>query len=122
MGILLLIISTFLKLALAPFLYLFGTIASLLNHEFNQWNFNLATAKDQYGNGLGKYVFNAVLINKDAKHFFGNIDETISSVIGKNKRDGTLTRTGKIVDAILSAIDHNHSIRAIDDEEQDSTK
>ena len=90
-GLILLIISTFLKLVLAPILYTFGAICSLFTGEFNQWNKDLAIAKDQYGNTLGKYFFNCTLITNLSKHAFGNNDETISSVIGKNKKDNTLT-------------------------------
>ena len=119
MGLLLLIISSCLKLILAPILYLVGAILSLFKGGFNQWNLDLAIAKDQYGNALGKYVWNGLLINKHSKHLFGNIDETISSVLGKNKRDGTLTFLGIFVDKVLDAIDPNHSEDSIDETEND---
>jgi len=119
MGLLLLIISSCLKLILAPALYLVGAITSLFKGGFNQWNLDLAIAKDQYGNALGKYVWNGLLINKHSVRLFGNIDETISSVIGKNKRDGNLTFLGIFVDKILNAIDPNHSEDAIDLTEND---
>ena len=112
-----LIISTIIKMALAPLLYLIGMIVSICKCEFNQWNFDLAVAKDQYGNTLGKYVFNFIFIKKESKHLFGNNDETISSVIGKNKKENTLTVTGKIFDQTLNLFDKNHSIKSIDDTE-----
>lgn len=116
-GLILLIISSILKLALSPLLYIYGVVKSLFKREFNEWNKQLAIAKDQYGNGLGKYIFNDVLITKDSKCLFGNIDETISSVIGKNKRDGTLSFWGKCLDYILNLFDNNHSIESIDHSE-----
>ena len=119
MGLLLLIISSCLKLILAPILYLIGAILSLFKGGFNQWNLDLAIAKDQYGNALGKYVWNGLLINKHSVHLFGNIDETISSVLGKNKRDRTLTFLGIFFDKILEAIDPNHSEDSIDETEND---
>ena len=119
MGLLLLIISSCLKLILAPILYLVGAITSLFKGGFNQWNLDLAIAKDQYGNALGKYVWNGLLINKNSKHLFGNIDETISSVLGENKRNGTLTFLGIFVDKILEAIGPNHSEDSIDETEND---
>lgn len=119
MGLLLLIISSCLKLILAPILYLVGAILSLFKGGFNQWNLDLAIAKDQYGNALGKYVWNGLLINKHSVHLFGNIDETISSVLGKNKRDRTLTFLGIFFDKILEAIDPNHSEDSIDETEND---
>ena len=119
MGILLLIIASVLKMILAPILYLTGAIISLFKGGFNQWNTDLAIAKDQYGNALGKYIWNGLLINKHSIHLFGNIDETISSVLGKNKRDGTLTFLGIFIDKILETIDPNHSEDAIDKTEND---
>ncbi|MEI7510103.1 MAG: hypothetical protein WCJ62_11645 [Flavobacterium sp.] len=119
MGFLLFIIATILKLTLFPLLYLIGAITSIVKGGFNQWNLDLAIAKDQYGNALGKYVWNGLLITKHSKHLFGNIDETISSVIGKNKRDRTLTFLGIFVENILEAIDPNHSENAIDETEND---
>jgi len=119
MGLILLIVSILLKLILAPFLYLFGTIVSLSKGEYFQWDLDLAIAKDQYGNALGKYLFNLVLIKKESKHHFGNIKECLSSVIGKNKRDNTLTLLGRFIDNILDILQPNHSLNSIDDSEQD---
>lgn len=120
-GLFLLIISTVLKVVLSPILYLYGVARSLLKCGFNQWNFDLAIAKDQYGNCLGKWLFNDILITNKSNHHFGNIDETISSVIGKNKKDGTLSLVGRAIDGILELLDPNHSIDAIDETEE-STK
>ena len=117
MGLILLLISTILKLVLSPVLYLYGMIISLYRHEFNKWSNELAISKDQYGNGLGKYLFNSLLITKLSKNKFGNIDETISSVIGKNKINNTLTWLGIKVDFILNLFEENHSIKAIDETE-----
>lgn len=117
MGIILLLISTILKLVLSPVLYLYGSIISLYNHEFDKWNAQLAISKDQYGNGLGKYLFNSLLITKLSKNKFGNIDETISSVIGKNKINNTLTMLGRQIDFLLNLFEENHSIKAIDETE-----
>ena len=114
MGFLLFIISLILKRILELPMYLFGSVVALYKHEWNQYNTDLAIATDQYGNGLSKYLFNLVLIKKTGVHKFGNIDETISSVIGKNKVAGTLTWLGKFVDKILDLLEKDHSIKAID--------
>ena len=45
---------------------------------------------------------------------FGDEDETISSVLGKNKLTKTLTKTGKTLDWILEKLDRNHSIESIE--------
>ena len=117
MGFLLFIISLVLKRILELPMYLFGSVIACLKGEWNQYNTDLAIATDQYGNGLSKYLFNILLIKKTAEHKFGNIDETISSVIGKNKVAGTLTVLGEIVDIILDSLDPNHSIKSIDNTE-----
>ena len=46
---------------------------------------------------------------------FGKRKETISSVLGKNQRDKTLTFTGKAIAFILDKIDKNHCQKSIDD-------
>ena len=120
LGLILLVVATVLKVAFAPIMYIYGIARSLFNRHFNKWNRDLAISKDQYGNALGKYLFNDLLITKNSVHFFGNIDETISSVIGKNNRDGALSIVGRFVDKILNAIDKNHSIKSIDETENDS--
>jgi hypothetical protein len=117
MGFLLYIISLVMKRLLEPFIYIFGSIIALTKGEWNQYNTDLAIATDQYGNGLSKYLFNMMLIKKESTHKFGNIDETISSVIGKNKVAGTLTWLGTAVDIMLDSLDPDHSIKAIDNTE-----
>jgi hypothetical protein len=119
-GFILLVVSSILKWFLAPFSYVYGTIRSLTKKEFNSYNFCLAVAKDQYGNALCKYLFNDVLIKKNG-YKFGNIDETISSCIGKNKVKGTLTFIGKSLDYLLDKFEPNHSILSIDNTEDSAS-
>lgn len=119
-GFILFIVSSILKWVLTPFSYAYGVIRSLTKKEFNSYNFCLAVAKDQYGNALCKYLFNDFLITKDG-YKFGNIDETISSCIGKNKVKGTLTFLGKLLDWLLDKFEPNHSILSIDNTEDSAT-
>lgn len=74
----------------------------------------LALAIDHFGNTVCRDLFNAIFVKGNC-HDFGDIRETISSVLGRNYRYGTLTRTGKLLVAILDAIDPNHVIKAIKD-------
>jgi hypothetical protein len=116
MGFLLFIIASFLKWVFAPVLYGYGFFASFIkggSKEWNKYNEDLAIAKDQYGNAMGKYLFNWLLIKKDG-YRFGNVDETISSVVGKNKIKRTLTIFGKTLDVILDMLEKDHSIKSID--------
>lgn len=69
---------------------------------------------DQIGNGAYSEFFNDVFIKDKTIHPFGNIDETISSVIGKNKLINNLRIEGKILDFILSLFDDNHSVKSIE--------
>jgi len=119
-GFILFLVSSILKWVLAPFSYIYGVIVSLKKHEFYHYNFNLAIAKDQYGNAVCKYLFNDVLIAKDG-YKFGCVDETISSCIGKNRVKGTLTFLGRLLDWTLDKVQPNHSILSIDNTENSET-
>ena len=44
---------------------------------------------------------------------FGKIGETISSALGKNERDNTLSKKGKLLVKILDFLDENHCIKSI---------
>ena len=46
---------------------------------------------------------------------FGNEDETISSVLGKNERMQTLTGLGRVIVSILDFIDPNHALNSIEE-------
>jgi predicted PurR-regulated permease PerM len=63
----------------------------------------LSTAKDidKFGNRHFRHLFNQSLIKTEG-HQFGNIEETISEVLGINYYNKTLTTTGKIIVFILT--------------------
>ena len=44
---------------------------------------------------------------------FGIIGETISSALGRNQRDNTLSKTGKLLVKILDFLDENHCENSI---------
>lgn len=68
---------------------------------------------DKFGNREFRTLLNKTL--KTTKGYeFGNINETISGVLGKNERDKTLSKTGKILVWILNALDENHAFKSID--------
>lgn len=46
-------------------------------------------------------------------YLFGAENETISSALGKNQRDKTLTKTGKVLVWILDIIEDNHCLKSI---------
>jgi hypothetical protein len=69
---------------------------------------------DKFGNREFRTLWNCTLrINTGYK--FGNPDETISSVLGKNERDNTLSKTGKALSWLLNLIDKDHCKKSIVD-------
>ena len=59
-----------------------------------------ALSIDIWANREFRTLWNAQL-RTESGYEFGVIGETISSALGKNQRDGTLTKKGKILVAIL---------------------
>ena len=51
----------------------------------------------------------------DGGYQHGNINETISSVLGKNQRDETLTKFGMLITKILDRMDENHCKESINE-------
>jgi 8-oxo-dGTP diphosphatase len=73
----------------------------------------IAIGLDQLGNIVCANLLNHTLINKPA-YLFGDEDETISSVIGKNKKIDNLSLVGRGLDYLLDKLDRNHSINSIE--------
>lgn len=67
---------------------------------------------DKFGNREFRTLWNKTL-RKSNGYEFGNPEETISSALGKNERDGTLSRTGKVLTWILNTLDKNHGLKSI---------
>lgn len=67
---------------------------------------------DKFGNREFRKLWNLTLITA-AGYEFGNIEETISSALGKNERDGTLSKTGTFLAFILNTIDRDHCKNSI---------
>ena len=110
MNFILVIVAVVLSIPLYPIGFVYALIKCRnLSHYFR----GIAESIDQLGNHVMQYAFNKWLI-KDNAYKFGNIDETVSSVLGKNKRDHTLTKTGHFLDRILNRLDKNHSIDSIE--------
>lgn len=68
---------------------------------------------DKFANREFRSLWNKVLI-VNTGYNFGNTEETISSALGKNQRDNTLTGLGKAIAFILDKIDENHCLNSID--------
>jgi hypothetical protein len=70
---------------------------------------------DKYANREFRALLNKVFITNEG-YRFGNINETISSVLGKNQITNTLTKAGKVLVWILDKIQKNHAYKAIDND------
>lgn len=71
-----------------------------------------ATNLDKYANREFRTLFSVIFIKKNG-YQFGNIGETISSVLGKNERDKTLTVAGICLVWLLNRLDRNHCEKSI---------
>lgn len=112
MGFLLSLIAYLLLLILAPI----GIVWSILKRPKNYF-WRIAISLDQLGNVICAEPMNSIFLNERAKDFFGNPDETISSVLGKNQVNESLSISGKILVNLLSSLDENHSIKSIEEDE-----
>ncbi len=72
-----------------------------------------AISLDKFANREFRTLWNKFLRTENGYHF-GVIGETISSALGKNERDNTLTKTGKRLVWVLNKLDKNHCIKSID--------
>lgn len=68
---------------------------------------------DQTGGVIGMYLFNDALIHPKG-HRFGNPDETVSYVLGKNKLQKTIYPFGLFWTKVLHWIDENHVEKAVE--------
>ena len=120
-GFLLFPISVFLLLTTAGL----GALYSLLTlpfrmswkaliHRWHQYFIKMAVSIDQLGNVVLQDLFNDLLLNSNTHQRFGNEDETISSVLGKNKKNNTLSSVGKILTRVLDRLDPNHVLNSIE--------
>lgn len=109
MGILLFFIATILWVLLTPI----NWVLVMLKHGLsNKYFKETAIDIDRFGNRNFRTLLNTTLIKSNG-YKFGNELETISSVLGKNLKNKTLTKTGKILCNILDFIDKNHCINSI---------
>lgn len=109
MGILLFIIASLLWL---PLTFLNWLVVAYKYGLSNNYFLQTAIDIDKFGNRNFRTLLNTTLIKKQS-YQFGNVEETISSVLGKNERDETLTKTGKIVCWILDSLDKEHCKKSI---------
>ena len=109
MGILLYIIATILWIILTPINWVIVSFKyGLSNAYFKETAIDI----DKFGNRNFRAFLNATM-RISGGYNFGNVNETISSALGKNQRAGTLSWFGKIICKILDTIDKNHCEKSI---------
>ena len=99
-------------------------IAWLLIPILTIWNYYLvreegyfrssALSLDIWANREFRTLWNKTL-RTERGYNFGVVGETISSALGKNERQNTLTKTGKVLVWLLNAIDKDHCKNSIND-------
>ena len=115
-GILLLFISIILFFLTVPLGIIYGYLYKLFTKSIDglgEFCLKITISIDQLGNVIMQHLLNHVMIVKGG-YKFGNRDETISSVIGKNIEQNTLSRVGKLINFVLDFIDAGHSLNSID--------
>lgn len=119
MGFLLFIVAWILYIPLTIINIIIVIIKNIKEYAFlsviDKYFLHSARDIDQFGNSNLKTLLNLTLIKKEG-YQFGKIQETISSVLGKNERDNTLTKVGKGLVTILDFFDKNHCRDAIKDD------
>lgn len=137
-AIILTTISTILSIVLTPIYYLTSFKWRSGIKALNDYFLTLAVSIDQFGNGSTKEILNRILIkkssvnrvkteidligvfpqSKEGYHFhdFGDIDLTVSYIIGVNKYLDNLTLFGKIIERLLHLIDKNHVEKALENQ------
>jgi hypothetical protein len=115
-GFILFLLALILFLLTTPIGLLYSIIYRL---EWKSWKalgeylLEVAISIDQSGNVIMQDLLNGLFILRGG-YKFGNRDETISSVIGKNKSANTLAPLGKLLATVLDGIDSGHSLNSID--------
>ena len=117
MNLFLFLLSFFLVAIFTPLGFIGAFVSSVINWNkgiLNDYFFKMAISLDQFGNVALQKTFNFILIKRNAKDKFGNPDETISSVLGKNQKKATLSYLGRRLVALLDAIEKDHSLKSIE--------
>tara|TARA_R110000787_G_C13289230_1_gene433405 strand:+ start:357 stop:710 length:354 start_codon:yes stop_codon:yes gene_type:complete len=114
LGFILLIIAILMSVILFPLGWLYSLFTFKLSiRKLSGYFKAIAISIDQLGNVVMANLMNDTLI-KDNGHKFGDPDETISMVLGLNKREKSLTNMGIKIADILNKIEKDHVEKAIE--------
>jgi hypothetical protein len=115
-GLILFTTALILQVIFYPIGFTYSVILTIFKSGYkslDKYLFNCAIAADQHANTFLAKLFNDIMIQVGG-HQFGNPDETISSVLGKNVKSKKLSYIGKVLNFILNQIDKDHSIKSIE--------
>lgn len=116
-GLILLITALLLSVILMPIGFVFQIMVTLFR-AVDTYLFHIAKSIDQHGNVVCAELFNLTLIKRKG-YKFGDMDKTISYVLGINAENKTLTYLGKKVGNLLNTIEKDHLIKAVNYERKD---
>ena len=85
------------------------------------WFYRTAREIDIFANVNGADFFSAIFI-REGGYKFGNPKETISSVLGKNQRDNTLSIAGGVLRWMLDKMDQDHCLNSINNNVSNTKK
>ena len=122
--LLILAIAIILLILLLPVLIVFMILKYILTGNkkmLTVWFYRTAREIDLFANVVGAEFWNAVFIT-DGGYKFGNPKETMSSVLGKNQRDKTLTLLGDALRWVLDRIEQDHCLLSINDDATNTKK
>ncbi len=114
-NLLLLILSIALTIPLGIVGFVYSVISRMLKAA-SIYFWKCAVAMDELGNTLCMDLFNDLMVKPDG-HRFGNSNETVSPVLGVNKKAGKLYWLGLALSYILHLIDKFHVEKAADNEQ-----
>lgn len=112
MGILLAFVAVILTIIIAPIAMIYEIITFFRFSTISKYFFNIAISIDQLGNVVCQALLNDLLVKKDGFRF-GNPDETISSVLGRNHLTKTLYPLGRGLRWTLDKIQKDHCVKSI---------
>ncbi len=84
--------------------------------NFPDYLWNLGISIDQTLNACLLFPLNDFM-RKPGGTNYGNVDETISGVTGKNQLKNQLTKFGKLINSGLNKLEKDHSIKSIEEDE-----
>lgn len=118
MGVLLYIIATILFFPLTILNILIVLYKNIKTKGFfgviDDYFYEGAIDIDKFANHNFRTLWNVILRTKGG-YEFGNKNETISSALGKNQRDGTLSLLGIGLAKLLDTIDKKHCYKSINE-------